>query len=196
MPRPFSLCVLVATCCVLWMSAPANAGALCTSNQDCGAMEFCNKTDGDCAGDGICAEVPAACPVIFDPVCGCDGADYDNWCYANQAETSVAYAGSCQPACQSDADCGQLEYCDTAHNGCGMPGACRIQPDLCAPDFDPVCGCDETTYDNACFSAMFGVSVVRVGECGLCPFESGTDCIFSDRFESATTARWSATVDN
>lgn len=168
----------------------------CQVTSDCGFGEYCVKDLGSCQSIGFCQDAPLDCPLLIvpEPKCGCDGLDYDSECWANLALTTVAYDGTCQPACQNDGDCGFLEYCDTAHNGCGMPGACRIKPDICAPILEPVCGCDETSYDNACFAAQMAVSVVGAGVCGLCPFDTGTNCIFTDGLESAGTARWSSTI--
>jgi hypothetical protein len=35
----------------------------------------------------------------------------------------------------------------------------------CSPRFDPVCGCDDVTYDNACLAAVAGAGVNHAGPC-------------------------------
>ena len=42
-------------------------------------------------------------------------------------------------------------WCDL-DAGCGsdMGGVCVVVPKLCAPEFRPVCGCDDHTYTNDC----------------------------------------------
>ena len=73
-------------------SAPAGG---CSTNADCGEREYCSKSDGDCGGTGKCAAIPAACPRIASPVCGCDGKQYGNGCEATAARSSVKKAGGC-----------------------------------------------------------------------------------------------------
>ncbi len=167
---------------------------VCSSSGDCAFGEVCLKAEGDCAGVGACTTMPDVCLQVFEPVCGCNALDYNNACFALQAGTTVAYEGQCLPACQSDADCMLSEYCDSAHNGCGGTGVCRLIPDMCTSEHDPVCGCDELTHDNACYAAELGVTVAAPGACGPCPFNPSADCLFSDAAESGGTTRWSSAV--
>ncbi len=168
----------------------------CQDNGDCSQGLFCSKTDGECADAGLCTESPTVCPDVWAPVCGCNGTTYGNDCEAALVGTNVAYDGECLTACNGHDDCSLGEYCDSAHNGCGAAGACRLRPDQCTQEYDPVCGCNELSFDNACLAAMQGVTVSKLGICGSCPFDSSTDCVFSDSLESGGISRWSRVVGN
>jgi hypothetical protein len=50
---------------------------------------------GDCSGPGFCQEKFLwLCTAFYDPVCGCNGVTYDNFCLA-ALETSIAHLGVC-----------------------------------------------------------------------------------------------------
>jgi Kazal-type serine protease inhibitor domain len=65
--------------------------------------------------------------------------------------------------------CPAKQYCAYAAEArCGaadMSGTCAPIPDVCMQLVDPVCGCDDKTYGNACHAAQAGVSVVMKGAC-------------------------------
>jgi hypothetical protein len=67
------------------------------------------------------------------------------------------------------AKCASGEYCDFPLSAkCGaadQTGTCKATPDVCNDIFQPVCGCDDTTYSNACEAAAKGVSVATEGAC-------------------------------
>jgi len=144
----------------------------CADNEACLSSEYC-EGDG-CSLPGMCVERPPACPQIFDPVCGCDAQTYGNACEAATAGVRVKFEGECP--CLSDDGCEPDEYC-AADNSCKDPGDCAVKPELCPLVFDPVCGCDGTTYDNACEAGAAGV---RVSADEPCECVNNDDCDLSD----------------
>lgn len=161
--------------------APDASGA-CASNRDCAAGELCDRPAGACDTAGTCTTRPTACPRVVDPVCGCDGLDYLNPCLARQAGTTVATEGECAPTsdCASNSDCDRGQYCESPTSTCGA-GTCVARPTGCADIYSPVCGCDDSTYGNACEAASAGVNVAAVGECGATGgCTSNLDCLRSE----------------
>ena len=69
-------------------------------------------------------------------------------------------------ACGENADCGdEAQYCAKPPGECDGEGECRVRPEICTADWNPVCGCDGETYGNACGAASAGQSVAYDGEC-------------------------------
>lgn len=67
----------------------------------CPEGQFCEFPPAMCDGadlEGMCVEIPDACPRVVDPVCGCDGQTYLNDCERRKAEVQLAHRGRCKPA--------------------------------------------------------------------------------------------------
>lgn len=139
----------------------------------CAVDQFCKRDVGLCSQDdrGVCVKVPSTCTGVSNPVCGCNGTTYDSACLADAAGVSVQHPG----ACQTENACGGTTglTCDTDHFCKKDVGACAADAQgVCTPltlncpaTSAPVCGCDGTTYSNACFADTAGVAIQHDGQC-------------------------------
>ncbi|MCK6575051.1 hypothetical protein L6V77_28605, partial [Myxococcota bacterium] len=77
-----------------------NVGAFCGGRlgPTCGPLEFCDFAQDGCDwadATGTCQVRPEVCPLIYAPVCGCNGMTYDNVCLAQAAGVDAASDGPC-----------------------------------------------------------------------------------------------------
>jgi hypothetical protein len=65
--------------------------------------------------------------------------------------------------------CAANEYCAyVPTQSCGVldaPASCQPRPEACDLNYDPVCGCDNQTYGNACEASLMGMGLISLGEC-------------------------------
>jgi len=73
----------------------------CQDNSECLDNAFCAKNRGHCDRRGVCLKIPDMCPSVINPVCGCDGITYNNFCVAAVSKMSIAYHGTCFPSDQT-----------------------------------------------------------------------------------------------
>jgi hypothetical protein len=156
-----------------------------SSEQACGGLrglrcdegEYCNYAPealcGRADATGVCTAIPTVCTLELNPVCGCDSRTYSNACAAAAAGISVATEGKCaEEYCGGYAGvkCLEDQYCDLAEGqGCGVSdasGICKPRPRVCTREYQPVCGCNDWTYDNECLAASDGMTIRAEGDCG------------------------------
>jgi hypothetical protein len=156
---------------------PPPPPAKCHTNDDCEAGSYCHFDDGACLLltfailEGECKPMPEACTMDYVPVCGCDNKTYSNSCMAHQGGVSVGKQGECAPKkCGPwpGGECADGEVCDIDSCALGGSGECVEQPttDECDQQpYEPVCGCNNTTYDNDCYRLAAGERREHEGAC-------------------------------
>jgi len=146
-------------------------------------------------GCPICACGSTAMFCAVDaPVCGWNGATYSSACAALEGGVAVMMDGACPSTlCREASDCPEGMLCGVGSGvGCegyaqGCVGVClrelacdedggcaagyfcqdgRCQSRCaCSRVYEPVCGVDGQSYDNACVAACAGIDVVKLGRC-------------------------------
>lgn len=151
------------------------SSAVCFGNDMCPPEQYC-LLPGCGANSGNCVDRPGPCPNQWDPVCGCDGITYSNRCEAGEMGMTIAHEGECaQEMCWSNDMCPSYQYC--LLDACDAEsGSCADRPVDCPDVWDPVCGCDASTYGNRCEAAQAGVNIDHAGECEVMACSSNPDC--------------------
>ncbi len=103
--------------------------------------------------DSTKIEPMRGCPRNYDPVCGCDGKTYSNICTAEKNGVVKWTKGECED---------EKDESTTAKD-CIDKSKISLRP--CPDNYDPVCGCDNKTYTNACSAEVQGLTSWTKGAC-------------------------------
>ncbi|MBI5506327.1 MAG: hypothetical protein HY899_16145 [Deltaproteobacteria bacterium] len=84
------------------MAHPGKCSEICAgiAGIGCPEGETCMLPPQSCEivdAQGLCVPAPGACPEVFMPVCGCDGATYGNQCELIRAGVALDHRGHCGP---------------------------------------------------------------------------------------------------
>lgn len=155
-----------------------NTGGICPLGQ------ICDPASCDFGAAGLCSADPAngPCPNGGKTECGCDDKTYPNVCYRLKAGVGKKQDGACpEPPdatlCKigpsgKPTSCPAGTYCrldDGNPIECTGDGVCVNLPPVCDQTAAPVCGCNFTTYPNACAAALASANVKFGGSCdGSC----------------------------
>jgi hypothetical protein len=90
------------------------------------------------------------CPDIYQPVCGIDNKTYNNACHAGCVHIQIKHEGVCEEA---------PNVPNTT-----LPYSCEC-PDI----YQPVCGIDNKTYNNACYAGCVNIQIKHEGVCEEVP---------------------------
>ncbi|MFO0748750.1 MAG: Kazal-type serine protease inhibitor [Myxococcota bacterium] len=145
-----SACVAVALGATAESSAWGACGIRCDGDHPCPDGLAC-QASGFLAGRCLAAAAPdCGCAALVDPVCGVDGATWDNACLAHCAGVAVRHEGAC---CSVDDAPSALE--------CAAPEVATLDPRGCATacgaPATAVCAPDNAITAPACDAAGTGV---------------------------------------
>lgn len=152
-----------------------NTGAVCPMGQVCDAASCVAGSAGVCVADPSGGPCPNGGPAQ----CGCDGKTYPNACYRLLAGVAKKSDGTCVqvdpiepckigPAGKVIGVCPEGTFCQTFDNNpipCTGEGECVPVPPVCDKAVAPVCGCNVTTYQNACEATLAKTSIKSKGSC-------------------------------
>lgn len=79
----------------------------------------------------------------------------------DRGPTIIICGGASNFRCPPEMYCKMGKHC----GGIDNEGTCAIRPETCPLNVTPVCGCDRKTYDNACWAAAQGMSILHDRTC-------------------------------
>lgn len=147
--------------------------AVALASAGCGSIDPWDLFPGD-GGTGGSPGAPSSCEV--DGVTYLSGdsfpsSDGCNTCACTDGGQVICTLRACVDSCGGlvGNECSEDQFCRFEESdACGAAdrtGVCTTPPESCTQQFDPVCGCDDQTYANACLAHAAGVSVAFRGSC-------------------------------
>jgi hypothetical protein len=156
---------------------PFDAGS--GDGDPCFAQVPVNKLRLEKSASGIVLSWEAPSSVAWYEILRCEGqpaicefvslAPVTQTSYEDVEVPGAAYVGYRVAAIvdPDDNGCGVDTFCTLPFSQCGGVGVCLLHSELCDPlPFDPVCGCDGSTYYNLCFASAYGENIRYLGACG------------------------------
>ena len=119
--------------------------------------DACRRPPGGCFSDKECPAGQTCKGCGVDPCCpGC------TVCYGACA------SGPPPVPCTGNPDCPKDSYCHI-DGACkitgGKMGQCRVRPTGCGSTYNPVCGCDGSSWNSLCSAYAAGVNPAHNGAC-------------------------------
>ncbi|MBZ0232468.1 MAG: hypothetical protein K8M05_09080, partial [Deltaproteobacteria bacterium] len=146
----------------------------------CPEGQYCDYAEGaECGAfdrQGTCRATPTVCPRYQQTVCGCDGTEYSNSCYANRAGVDVAYVAACAPAGEcTPEECGPRPL---APNYLCEDGVTVARPGECMRNEDGACGWQIVSCPEPQTCGSRGLLPCPEGQ--FCNFPEGASCGATD----------------
>ena len=137
-------CTLIETCYCECIN-DVNQNGICDEEEN---------ANNECCINPDWIDLMAPCPLIYNPVVGCDGIVYENYCFAENAGVT-SYTN-------------QFDGSETILNWDCDESDCiaELIPDcMFLTVWDPVCGCDGVTYSNSAEAACNNIFEYTEGDC-------------------------------
>ncbi len=199
------LCLTVGGCTTQAVGQRCQQNADCNTDTDVCRNELNPGNDCDqqscicCPSDPTAAQAVAACRPRTTPVTDAGTRPTTDNGMSTVTDTGVRpdTGSSATPdagiTCTSNSGCPIGNYC--GGTTCGGSGSCLPLPMTCPGVFEPVCGCNNTSYLSACDAARAGVRVSAMGQCGTTAPDAGSPIDASFSVDTGTTSDLGVTPD-